>query len=1675
MANAQKATLQATGLRTSPNPLTVSQGGLSEASNVIMVRDNIIEQRRGFRLYGTQAENQIKQLMQYKGRLLRHEGTNLDFDTQILNENEQSIFDTFAGSYSEVEPGLRIKSIDANGNFYFTTSDGIKKISAVSADEFVTSAGYITNAGGVKAINGSARIALQLGQTNGFLPEDSTVAYRLVWGIIDANNNLILGTPSDRIIVSDPLMGFLIPDYMHLLGTLDAITTTTTTAYIQDDNYVEQLALSSNNSPSDLQSALIALAQKIDTDILYADTVSAPLTIDTIEVTPAGLANITFSAGDPTDYLIPGSNVTVGGFTTTSPDNYTELNGNWVLSQVNSSTISFVMPQGFTSFSTVVGDSTAYINSFEYMTAIQNVSFNNTTVDLTNYVQSNPVNDNDLSILQAAISAIETRLQFEPDTVITAQNQQLYVSQLGVTTTTNVILDINIPEGVNANYFLQIYRGHTAQATGTTVLSDLTPDDEMQLVYEAFPTAAELVARKMQVLDLLIDEFKGANLYTNPQSGEGILQANDVPPVAEDIALFNNVTYYANTRTRQVLPTHLLGVQNFKAGNILSVSPYSVNAVKVTVDAPHLLSNNDIVYINGTGIVGLDTKLFPATVLNASAFSVPFSTSSVSSVGYWTSSMVAIVNTDVSQNYYFIKEVQESTSIQTVADVADSLNGKYFNISSGQDQNLYYLWYKTSGGVASDPAVVGRKGIEVFVDTGANAASVAKATSNALLQLPEDFFVSVSANVVVVQNTLSGITTDATPETSGFSITVFQQGRGENPLFNEVGLSNSISPAIAVDSTARSFVNVVNSNTTENVYIYYLSGAQTVPGQMQFEARELNVPQFYLVANNASVGASFTPPITPEPNLTITNSVGSPTVVTAAAHGLRSGDQVVLAFNNSIPSIEGVWTATFLSTSTFSVPVSVSITGSTGVMISVKDSVASSDQRKINRIYYSKISQPEAVPSVNFIDVGSLEKKILRIVPLRDSLFVFKDEGVYRISGIQLPPQVDLFDSSCILIAADSIGIANNIIYGWTTQGIQTITEAGIDIASRDIRNQIIPYGSSNYPNFGTLTWGLGYNSENAYIVFTNTSPIDTAATIAYRFCNLTSTWSTFDLTDTCGIINASDDKMYMGAGDVNFIEQERKSFDRTDYADRQYDASLAANGFFSGGASASISNVSNVVPGDVLVQTQYVTVYNFNSLLQKLDNDPSVGVVSIIDITTGLNPVITSINFPFPTASVDTVTNTLLIPNSTFIPNQKIRFSSTGTLPSGLNSTSQFFVINPTLNGFQVGTEANGSPITISTQGSGVHTVYVDNNLIAGNFVKLKKTNSDPVIDGTFSVDTVSNGYTFSITLDKPVTTAGDSGQASLAYFETLEMHGGDDAKIDLLALAAKLDTDPGTTLEDYVSIIENENGTISDILATDPAVIITSAPHGLVDGRIVALNGTNSTPSIDNLFEVLVLSASTFTVPIAVLSPGTAGTFATQNADFKDIQACFNAIINNLNNDSGPTFNNYALITSSTNMEALIVTVDKRSSKITLDPPLQLLVGDLTTYSAIPYSVVYLPETMGDPLNFKQIREATIMFLSKAFTKATAFYSSDLLPEMIEVPFNGDGNGIFGNNLFGNSYFGGGSHAAPFRTYLPSKVQRCRYIVVGFQHRIAREQFGITGVTLTGRGGLSSRAYRG
>ena len=245
----------------------------------------------------------------------------------------------------------------------------------------------------------------------------------------------------------------------------------------------------------------------------------------------------------------------------------------------------------------------------------------------------------------------------------------------------------------------------------------------------------------------------------------------------------------------------------------------------------------------------------------------------------------------------------------------------------------------------------------------------------------------------------------------------------------------------------------------------------------------------------------------------------------------------------------------------------------------------SSSERSKNRVYISKPQRPEAVPTLNYIDLGSADKEILRGIALRDSCFIFKEDGIFRITGETAASfQATLFDNTAILKVKESAVELNNQIFCFSDQGIVAVSDAGVQVLSRPIEEDLKKLQSSNYPNFGSASFGVGYESERKYIFYTVSNTDDTKASQAFVYNVFTDTWTTWTGIRTCGLINPVDDKLYLGSGDTTskYVYQERKAYDIFDNAEEEFSVTISS---FTG-TTVVVASATGLVIGQTLAQS---------------------------------------------------------------------------------------------------------------------------------------------------------------------------------------------------------------------------------------------------------------------------------------------------------------------------------------------------------------------------------------------------------------------------------------------------------------------------------------------------------
>ena len=177
----QLTLLKATGLYLTDNPLEAPVGSLSRADDSVIQRGGVVEARRGNEPDVTM---QAFALTAYEGATIAHGGA------VLRRRTSSSTFVEYTGTYT-APTSTRMRFAEAKGNLYIMAAKGVYRLDDVEGEP--ASAGVPTALEGTFSLTGSS----------GYLPGQSSVAYRFVWGLRDGNDNILLGAPSGRLLASN--------------------------------------------------------------------------------------------------------------------------------------------------------------------------------------------------------------------------------------------------------------------------------------------------------------------------------------------------------------------------------------------------------------------------------------------------------------------------------------------------------------------------------------------------------------------------------------------------------------------------------------------------------------------------------------------------------------------------------------------------------------------------------------------------------------------------------------------------------------------------------------------------------------------------------------------------------------------------------------------------------------------------------------------------------------------------------------------------------------------------------------------------------------------------------------------------------------------------------------------------------------------------------------------------------------------------------------------------------------------------------------------------------------------------------------------------------------------------------------------------------------------------------
>lgn len=779
-----------------------------------------------------------------------------------------------------------------------------------------------------------------------------------------------------------------------------------------------------------------------------------------------------------------------------------------------------------------------------------------------------------------------------------------------------VDLTFQVPSSITTDYFFRIYRTSVFEAGSFDNLDTTVINDELRLVIEE----GYVSGSQITINDLTPSDFRdsGPPLYTNEFSGEGILQSNAAPPFAKDAALYKNYAIYANTRTKHSTLITMLGTGRFTSFgaledeiDITNIS-YSAPDTTITFSDEHGIVAGQQVVIFSSGAALLDgVQLVKSVSPTEITIEVDSTGASATDITLHSTYLDITKSPNPSTRYYFVGRREINRLTFDDNSIPNYPDGSYFILFSAENEIEYAVWFDRTGTTPA-PSNLETEG-RVLIRVDISSVSNGSGTGSLI----------ADAVVQAINDSTFDFETEQ-PSPDVVDIATAKSGTSDNPI------TSTLVPAPGVSSVNRQEGYGEDSVNRYVRIAKFISPGLSIDDTTRSLVKVINDNPFeyvnaYYIFNPASLPGQF--------------QLESKILDTTPFSVVVNNDSVGSVFNPNLST----------------------------------PNVSANEERR-NRLYYSKQFQPEAVPIVNFIDIGPKDKSIERIIALRDSLFIFKEEAIYRLTG-DVPNNffVTIHDNSANILAPDAACILNNQVFVFTTQGVVQVSETGVSVLSRPVEATLLKVTAPSFTNTKSIAFAAAYEQDRSFMLWLPERPDDAFAKVCYRYNTFTNTWTSWTVGAKCAIVNPQNNRLYTGAGDDNVVERERKELNRKDYADRIFNTQIISGSYPGTGNVIAIGSVTNITKGDTLVQTQYLTISQLRRLATKLGIDPGMPAPA--------RSFYSNFNIPIGSNLTSKLTDLVLQLNIDLGTSYSTSFSSNpATLQSQFNTLISDINLNPTL-----------------------------------------------------------------------------------------------------------------------------------------------------------------------------------------------------------------------------------------------------------------------------------------------------------------------------------------------------------------------------------------------------------
>jgi len=264
----------------------------------------------------------------------------------------------------------------------------------------------------------------------------------------------------------------------------------------------------------------------------------------------------------------------------------------------------------------------------------------------------------------------------------------------------------------------------------------------------------------------------------------------------------------------------------------------------------------------------------------------------------------------------------------------------------------------------------------------------------------------------------------------------------------------------------------------------------------------------------------------------------------------------------------------------------VSLSATCATAFAPQLSLSGTNDAKPNRLWWSAPDEPEAVPLLNYQDIGSSSEPILALVPLRNALLVFKTDGIWRVTG-SAPSSwsIEPLDLAIRLLRPEAVTNIGDGAYAWCDRGMFLVTDSGaqslssnaIDVELRTAANYIL----TNATTHGTFM--VPWKARNLVLFGIPAAAAGTTTQRVYAFSTVTNAFSEWPVSWSVACHGDGDAVYYSRPYDGTVLYEVRKSVTAVRGYDRLYVISSATAVGTTVTISQSITGAWEPAVGDIL------------------------------------------------------------------------------------------------------------------------------------------------------------------------------------------------------------------------------------------------------------------------------------------------------------------------------------------------------------------------------------------------------------------------------------------------------------------------------------------------------------